>query len=151
REGHVRVNGRAARASHRLQPGDRVRVELPETPLGATVPIAEDLPLVPVYEDEWLLVLDKPAGLVVHPGAGVARGTLVNALLHHRPEIAGVGGERRPGIVHRLDKDTSGLMVVAKTPRSHLAMVEAIRSRAVERVYRALVWGVPGRPEGRIE
>jgi 23S rRNA pseudouridine1911/1915/1917 synthase len=98
-----------------------------------------------------LLVIDKPAGMVVHPGAGVASGTLAHALLHRHPEIAGVGGEDRPGIVHRLDKDTSGLMVVARHPRAYRGLVEAIARRQVRRVYRALAWGAPGADQGRIE
>jgi 23S rRNA pseudouridine1911/1915/1917 synthase len=150
RGGHVRVNGHAARASLRLRAGDRVQVELADAaPPDDLVP--ESRPLAIVFEDEWLLVLDKPAGLVVHPGAGVRTGTLVHALLHHAPEIAGVGGAGRPGIVHRLDKDTSGLMVVAKRSRSYLGLVEAIGARAVHRIYRALVWGVPGRSAGRLD
>jgi 23S rRNA pseudouridine1911/1915/1917 synthase len=104
-----------------------------------------------VFEDEHVLVLDKPAGLVVHPGAGVQSGTLVNALLHHAPGIARVGGEGRPGIVHRLDRDTSGLLVVAKTEDAYQALVEALRERTVTRVYTALVWGDPGPASGTIE
>jgi 23S rRNA pseudouridine1911/1915/1917 synthase len=96
-------------------------------------------------------VIDKPAGLVVHPGAGVRSGTLVHALLHHAPAIAGVGGADRPGIVHRLDKDTSGLLVVAKTTRAHRCLVEAMKARAIERGYTALVWGDPRRDAGRLE
>ncbi len=110
----------------------------------------EAIALAIVFEDPDLLVLDKPAGLVVHPGAGVEHGTLVHALLHHSPAIAGVGGEGRPGIVHRLDKDTSGLMVVAKSARAYRALVEAMRARAVRRVYRALVWGDPRAEGGEI-
>src|SRR5262249_58278826 len=98
-----------------------------------------------------VLVLDKPAGMVVHPGAGVQSGTLVNALLHHAPVIASVGGEGRPGIVHRLDRDTSGLLVVAKTESAYLYLVEALRERHVQRVYQAIVWGDPGPDEGVIE
>ncbi len=145
----MRVNGAVARASHRLRAGDQVRVELPP-PRRATLE-PEPLPLRIVHQDQALLVIEKPAGLVVHPGAGVPRGTLVHALLHHDPAIAGVGGEGRPGIVHRLDKDTSGLMVVARTPRAYRALVEAMRGRAVRRVYRALVWGDPAAAEGVIE
>ena len=111
----------------------------------------EPLPLAVVFEDDWLLVIDKPAGLVVHPGAGVRTGTLAHAVLHRCPAIAGVGGEGRPGIVHRLDKDTSGLIVVAKTDRAYRALVEAMAARAVHRVYRALVWGLPTRGSGRLE
>ena len=96
-------------------------------------------------------MLDKPAGLVVHPGAGVKHGTLVHALLHRYPEIAGVGGATRPGIVHRLDKDTSGLMVVARSDRAHRALVAALHDREVQRTYTALVWGDPRQAAGAIE
>src|SRR4029077_11510563 len=116
RSGHVSVNGLAARASQRVHDGDRVRVEVP-APEPVTL-VAESIPLTILYEDADLVVLDKPAGLVVHPGAGVARGTLVHALLHRYPEIAEVGGATRPGIVHRLDKETSGLLVVARSARA---------------------------------
>lgn len=104
-----------------------------------------------MHEDDDLIVIDKPAGLVVHPGAGVRSGTLVHGLLHHHPGIAPVGGADRPGIVHRLDKDTSGLMLVAKTERAHRALVEAIRERRVRRVYQALVWGDVRGDSGRID
>src|SRR5258706_5537387 len=113
--GHVLVNGRTAKASLRLKPGDEVHITLPEPRVLSLVP--EAIPLQVVYEDADLVVVDKPAGLVVHPGAGVPRGTLVHALLHRYPEVAAVGGAGRPGIVHRLDKDTSGLLLVARSPR----------------------------------
>ena len=148
RDGHVRVNRTSARPSQRLRAGDRVEVVPPPPRVLALEP--EDIALTIVHEDEHLLVIDKPAGLVVHPGAGVHRGTLVHALLHHDPAIAGVGGEGRPGIVHRLDKDTSGLMVVARTPRAYRALIEAMRERRVRRVYRALVWGDPPADSGEI-
>jgi 23S rRNA pseudouridine1911/1915/1917 synthase len=148
RGGRVRVNGAPGRASQRLRAGDRVEVELPAPRESRLLP--EPIALSIVFEDPDLLVLDKPAGLVVHPGAGVERGTLVHALLHHCPSIADVGGAGRPGIVHRLDKDTSGLMVVAKSARAYRALVEAMRAREVRRVYRALVWGSPGADSGEI-
>jgi 23S rRNA pseudouridine1911/1915/1917 synthase len=145
----VRVNGEVARASRRLREGDRVHLELPPaTPSRLT---GEDLPLAVVHQDQHLIVIDKPAGQVVHPGAGVRSGTLVHALLHRYPEIAAVGGPGRPGIVHRLDKDTSGLLVVARTARAYLALVEALRTRAVHRRYDALVWGNPRAESGAIE
>ena len=150
RDGHVSVNGRAGRASQRLRDGDRVRVEIPPAPVDAALE-PEDLPLAIVHEDSHLIVIDKPAGLVVHPGAGVRRGTLVHALLHRWPEIADVGGAGRPGIVHRLDKDTSGLLVVARSARAHRALVEALRARAVKRTYGALVWGEPREDRGVVE
>jgi 23S rRNA pseudouridine1911/1915/1917 synthase len=151
REGRVRVGGEPARAARRLRAGERVTVELP--PPRTTRLEPEDAPLAIVHEDEHLIVLDKPAGLVVHPGAGVAAGTLVHALLHHDPGIADVGGAGRPGIVHRLDKQTSGLMVVARTPAAYRALVEMLRARTVRRRYLALVWGAPpasGSAEGAI-
>jgi len=149
RSGRVWVNGRASHAAQRLRVGDRVRVEIPTPRSGTLEP--EALPLSILYEDDWLLVVDKPAGMVVHPGAGVHAGTLVHALLHHHPAIASVGGEGRPGIVHRLDKDTSGVMVVAKTDRAYRQLVESISARTVERVYRALVWGELAEPRGRVD
>jgi 23S rRNA pseudouridine1911/1915/1917 synthase len=148
KEGRVLVNDARARAAQRLRAGDRVAVDPPPPRLVTLEP--EDIPLSIVFEDEHLLVIDKPAGLVVHPGAGVPRGTLVHALLHRDPAIAGVGGAGRPGIVHRLDRDTSGLMVVARTPRAYRALVEALRARQVRRVYHALVWGDPPADAGEI-
>jgi len=147
--GCVQVNGRAVRASQRLRDGDRVRVEIPE-PEPSTL-AAEPLPLTIVHEDADLVVLEKPAGLVVHPGAGVKHGTLVHALLHRYPDIGAVGGATRPGIVHRLDKDTSGLLVVARSARAYRALVEALRARGVKRTYTALVWGAPRQPGGVLE
>jgi len=148
RDGRVLVNGRAARASLKLRGGDQVRVDLP--PERALALDAEDIPLAIVYEDESILVVNKPAGMVVHPGAGNRRGTLVHALLAHAPGIATVGGAGRPGIVHRLDKDTSGLLVVAKTPATYLRLVEAISRREVNREYLTLVWGEPRDRSSRI-
>jgi len=147
--GRVHVNGQPVRAAQRLREGDRVRIELPDPEPSALTP--EALPLSMVYEDADLAVLDKPAGLVVHPGAGVRSGTLVHALLHRYPEIAAVGGPGRPGIVHRLDKDTSGLLVVARSLRAYRELVEALRARTVRRTYAALVWGEPGASAGVIE
>jgi 23S rRNA pseudouridine1911/1915/1917 synthase len=147
--GRVQVNGRPARAAQRLRDGDRVRVEIPE-PEPSTL-TSEPLPLSIVHEDADLVVLEKPAGLVVHPGAGVKRGTLVHALLHRYPGIGAVGGATRPGIVHRLDKDTSGLLVVARSSRAYRSLVEALRAREVKRTYTALVWGAPREPGGWVE
>jgi 23S rRNA pseudouridine1911/1915/1917 synthase len=146
----IHVNGRPGRSSQRLRAGDLVRVELPAPQTDPGI-VPEARALAIVFEDEHLLVIDKPAGLVVHPGAGVRVGTLVHALVHHHPPIAGVGGAGRPGIVHRLDRGTSGLMVVAKTERAYRALVEAIRARTVARTYRALAWGVPRAASGRLE
>lgn len=147
--GSVHVNGKPARQSLKLKEGDEVRIEVPAR--RPTRLLAEDVPLAIRHEDEHVIVLDKPAGLVVHPGAGVSSGTLVHALLHHAPSIADVGGEGRPGIVHRLDRDTSGLMVVAKSETAYLALVEALRERRVTRIYHAIVWGDPGPNSGLID
>jgi 23S rRNA pseudouridine1911/1915/1917 synthase len=147
--GRMSVNGRPARSSLKLKDGDKVVLEVP--PRRASRLEAEARPLTIVHEDDALLVLDKPAGLVVHPGAGVQTGTLVHALLHHAPAIAEVGGEGRPGIVHRLDKETSGLLVVAKTEDAYQALVEALRARTITRIYQAIVWGDPGPNEGYID
>jgi 23S rRNA pseudouridine1911/1915/1917 synthase len=149
RDGHARVNGRAVAVSHKVRAGDRVSLAIPDRPAPKLDP--EDLPLDLVYEDRDLLVVNKPPGMVVHPGAGVRTGTLAHALLHHDPKIAAVGGAGRPGIVHRLDKDTSGLMVVARSPRAYRALVEALRDRRVRRVYHAIVWGDPRGASGTIE
>jgi len=149
RDGAVTVNGLPVRASLRLRPGDQVRVALPEPRVLVLEP--EERPLTVVHEDADLIVIDKPAGLIVHPGAGVEHGTLVHALLHRYPEIADVGGPGRPGIVHRLDKDTSGLMVVARSARAYRALVEDLRTHTVRRTYGALVWGEPRQAEGVLD
>jgi 23S rRNA pseudouridine1911/1915/1917 synthase len=148
RDGEVTVNGLPVRSSLRLRPGDQVNLRMPAPRTLALAP--EPIPLAIVYEDEHLAVIDKPAGMVVHPGAGVSHGTLVHALLHCYPELADVGGEGRPGIVHRLDKDTSGLLVVARSARAYRELVEALQSHAVRRVYGALVWGEPRDREGAL-
>jgi 23S rRNA pseudouridine1911/1915/1917 synthase len=139
REGFIRVGGRPARANQGVKSGQVVDVEIPE-PAEAT-PLAEALPLTIVYQDADLVVVDKPAGMVVHPAAGHGSGTLVNALLHHVKDLSGVGGERRPGIVHRLDRGTSGLMVIAKNDAAHEALARQFHDRDVEKEYIALVWG----------
>ncbi|HRJ45137.1 MAG TPA: pseudouridine synthase, partial [Caldilineaceae bacterium] len=128
-EGLVLVDGQAAKASLKIEPGQQVAVYIP-APVETTLQ-AEDIPLSIVYEDDDLLVVDKPAGLVVHPAPGHSGGTLVNAILHHCPEIAGVGGEKRPGIVHRLDKETSGLIVVAKNDTAHRFLQRQFAARTV--------------------
>jgi 23S rRNA pseudouridine1911/1915/1917 synthase len=138
----------------KVKPGGTVRVELP--PAVRAVPAPEDIPLAIVHEDRHLIVIDKPAGLVVHPGAGHGTGTLVNALLAHCGDsLSGIGGVKRPGIVHRLDKDTSGLLVVAKTDAAHRALSEQFAAHGADgrmsRRYLALVWGVPKQQRGRID
>jgi 23S rRNA pseudouridine1911/1915/1917 synthase len=137
-----RVSGPAAglRASTVVHTGQIYVVDVP-APIEAT-PEAEPLPLLIIYQDEDVVVLDKPAGMVVHPGAGHSRGTLVNALLHHVRDLSGIGGELRPGIVHRLDRGTSGVMVVAKNDRAHHELSRQFAEREVDKEYIALVWGV---------
>jgi 23S rRNA pseudouridine1911/1915/1917 synthase len=147
--GGVLVDGRVARPSLRLRAGQSIAVRLPAPQ--AAVPIAEDIPIAVVHEDRHLLVVDKPAGLVVHPGAGRATGTLVNALLHRVRDLSGIGGVLRPGIVHRLDRGTSGLLVVAKDDASHLALSRQFSGRTVEKEYLAVVLGVPRAKEGTID
>jgi 23S rRNA pseudouridine1911/1915/1917 synthase len=138
-DGHVQVAGRPAKSNQPVKSGQVVTVEVPEPVAPAAEP--EDLPLQIVYEDSDLVVVDKPAGMVVHPAAGHASGTLVNALLHHVQDLSGIGGEQRPGIVHRLDRGTSGLMVVAKHNASHDELARQFHDREVEKEYFALVWG----------
>ena len=146
--GLVRVAGHEVAPSFAAGEGEMVTLALPDPEPSTILP--EDIPLDIVYEDDHLLVVNKAAGMVVHPGAGVKQGTLVHALLAHAPQIAGVGGAGRPGIVHRLDRNTSGLLVVAKTPTAYLRLVEAISRREVSRLYRTIVWGVPKDAAGRV-
>ena len=139
-DGRVRLARKAAKANLAVRTGDRMVVELP-APVAATVQ-AEELPLEIVYQDADLAVVNKPAGMVVHPAAGHASGTLVHALLHHIGDLSGVGGELRPGIVHRLDRGTSGVMVIAKHDAAHQELARQFQDREVEKEYIALVWGV---------
>ena len=139
KEGSVLVAGRAAKANQPVKPGQEISIDVPE-PIEAA-PAPEDLPLPIVYQDKDLIVVDKPAGMVVHPAAGHESGTMVNALLHHVDDLSGIGGEKRPGIVHRLDKGTSGLMVVAKHDRAHEELARQFAQREVEKEYLALCWG----------
>ena len=148
-EGRALVNDVPKKPGAILRPGDRVVLTRPEAPPAGLEP--QDIPLKVLYRDDDLIVLDKPFGLVVHPGAGVRSGTLVNALLHAFPEVIWVGEGDRPGIVHRLDMETSGVMVVARSPRAYESLKGQFKDRRVKKVYRALVWGrMPG-PEGRID
>ncbi len=136
--------------ARRVAGGERLRVALPRPAAAAAQP--EAMALAIVHEDAHLLVVDKPAGLVVHPAAGNPAGTLVNALLHHcAGQLSGIGGVARPGIVHRIDKDTSGLLVVAKTDRAHVGLARQFAAHRVEREYQAVVCGRPAHPSGRIE
>jgi 23S rRNA pseudouridine1911/1915/1917 synthase len=139
KDGLVQVGGRPAKANQPVKAGQVVSVEVPEAAPAAVA--AEPLPLSIVFEDGDVVVVDKPAGMVVHPAAGHDRGTLVNALLHHLTDLSGIGGEKRPGIVHRLDRGTSGLMVVAKNDAAHDELSRQFHDREVEKEYVALVWG----------
>ncbi|MBX9840390.1 MAG: RluA family pseudouridine synthase [Xanthobacteraceae bacterium] len=153
--GEVAVGGRTVRdPSHKVHADDVIMVNVPEPE--AAEPSGEDIPLKIVFEDEAIIVIDKPAGLVVHPAAGHATGTLVNALIAHCGDsLSGIGGVKRPGIVHRLDKDTTGLMVVAKTDRAHQALAAQFadhgRTGPLKRAYLAFAWGAPPRPKGTVD
>lgn len=152
--GAVLVNGVAAKqARHKIHPGDRVDVTIPEPE--DPEPLGEDIPLEVLYEDDDLIVINKQAGLVVHPGAGNWTGTLVNALIHHCGDsLSGIGGVRRPGIVHRLDRDTTGVMVIAKNDLTHRHLAEQFADHGLtgplERAYKAIVWGKPDGLKGTI-
>ena len=148
--GHVQQRGRTIDdASYRVKPGDVFSITIPA--VTDAVPEPEAIPLTVIYEDSELIVIDKPAGLVVHPAAGNWRGTLVHALLSHCGDsLSGIGGVRRPGIVHRLDKLTSGLLVAAKTDRAHASLAEQFAAHTVQRRYLAFVWGAPNPARGRI-
>jgi 23S rRNA pseudouridine1911/1915/1917 synthase len=150
-EGAVVMNGKPCTdPSKKLKAGAALAVIVPP-PLD-DAPVPENIPLSIVYEDNDLLVIDKPAGLVVHPAPGHRTGTLVNALLHHcGASLSGIGGVRRPGIVHRLDKDTSGLMLVAKNDRAHAGLSAQLADRTLSRIYSALVWGVPSPRKGTVK
>jgi 23S rRNA pseudouridine1911/1915/1917 synthase len=148
-EGRARVNGRAAKPSHRVAAGETVEIEpQPRPPLAAA---PEAIPLAILYEDEDVIVVDKPAGMTVHAGAGQSRGTLVNALLHHFGRLSGAGGALRPGIVHRLDKATSGALVVARHDAAHRRLAEQFQRRTIRKKYVALVHGRVGRDSGAID
>lgn len=148
-DGLVTVDGAQAKASAKVAEGETVEVNVP--PADETAPEAEAIPLSVIYQDSDIIVVDKPAGLTVHPAPGHPRGTLVNALLAAHPEMRDVGDKLRPGIVHRLDKDTSGLIVVAKNERAQAALQAQLREREVKKTYVALVRGVPEPREGMIE
>ncbi len=148
-EGHIRVNGHQVKPTHAPHAGEEVRVHWPEAKPAQAQP--EEIPLEILFEDKSLLVLNKPAGLVVHPAAGHEEHTLVNALLHHcAGELSGIGGVARPGIVHRLDKETSGCLVVAKNDETHVALSAQFAGRTVEKIYHALLCGELPRDHGEI-
>ena len=149
RAGHVRVSSQARKASHELRAGDIIEFEVPEPePAGL---VAQALPLTILFEDADIIVINKQPDLVVHPAAGHAAGTLVNALLHHCHDLAGIGGELRPGIVHRLDKDTSGALVVAKSEQAMSGLVHQFKNGLVQKEYLAIVWGRVEPRTGHIE
>jgi 23S rRNA pseudouridine1911/1915/1917 synthase len=152
-KGRVQLNGEPAKASQKIKPGDRITFDVPKAePLELN---GEPIPLDILHEDDALLVLNKPAGLVVHPAPGHWTGTLVNALLYHFETSGGtastIGGKERPGLVHRLDKETSGVMVIAKTDQTHRSLAAQFKQHTITRVYEALVWGVPKKGHGLIE
>lgn len=147
--GLVTVNGRIARPSHEVRPGDTIEAEVPEPPPLRAAP--EAIPLDICHEDEHILVVNKSAGMVVHPAPGSPSGTLVNALLAHCGDLSGTGGPLRPGVVHRLDRDTSGVIIVAKNDSAHRALASMLERREIKKTYLALVWGQLAEPRGRIE
>jgi 23S rRNA pseudouridine1911/1915/1917 synthase len=149
-DGFVEVDGRLAeKAGQTLESGASVTVRIP--PPAPTELVAQEIPLDILFENDDLVVVNKPAGMVVHPAAGHASGTLVNAMLGYDPDIEGIGGEERPGVVHRLDKETSGLILLAKNERAHRWLQDQFRLRKVEKTYLALVDGKPPTPTGRVE
>jgi 23S rRNA pseudouridine1911/1915/1917 synthase len=148
-EGHIRVNGEIVKPTHHPHTGEKIEIHWPDAKPAKAQP--EKIPLDILFEDKTLLVVNKAAGLVVHPAAGHEEHTLVNALLHHcKGSLSGIGGVARPGIVHRLDKETSGCLVVAKNDETHLALSEQFAAREVHKIYHALVCGEPGRATGEI-
>ena len=152
-DGHITIDGEVVKPSHKVKPGDRIQLVVPRPePLDIQ---PEPIPLHILHEDEALLVLNKPAGLVVHPAPGHWTGTMVNALLHHMQKgeghLSSIGGRERPGLVHRLDKGTTGVLVVAKTDQAHQHLSAQFKSHTISRLYEALVWGSPKANEGRIE
>lgn len=150
-DGAVEVDGSMCRTPNRkVSGGTFLTVSIPAA--APAIPVAEDIPLAVIYEDSDLIVLDKPAGMVVHPAPGNLSGTMVNALLFHCGEtLSGIGGVKRPGIVHRIDKETSGLLVVAKNDFTHQALTEQFSAHSIERKYSAVVWGVPSEKSGTLE
>lgn len=149
-EGQVSAGGRSLNPSLKVAAGQAYSITLP-APVALDA-VAQDIPLSVVHEDEHLIVVDKPAGLVVHPAAGNLDGTLVNALLHHcEGQLSGIGGVARPGIVHRIDKDTSGLLVVAKSDKAHEGLARQFKDHSIDRLYAAIVYGIPTPGSGTVE
>lgn len=147
--GLITVDGTPVKASHKLKGGELIQVDLPEPEPTEALP--EEIPLNIYYEDQDVIVINKPAGMVVHPAAGHTGGTLVNALLHHCDDLAGIGGELRPGIVHRIDKDTSGLLVATKNDQSHQSLAAQFKDHSIQRRYLALIHGCPTADSGKVD
>ncbi len=147
--GEILVNNTIVKTGYKLKENDHIAINIKEKPVSLIQP--ENIPLEIVFEDNYLIVINKSAGMVVHPGAGNKSGTLVNALLFHYKNLSTVSGVTRPGIVHRLDKDTSGLLVVAKDDKTHRKLQEQFLSKEIQRTYQSLVWGVPLKKKGEIE
>ena len=147
--GFATVNGQKQKPALKLKGGEEISIIIP--PPAPAEPQPEEIPIEVLYEDSEVVVVNKGAGMVVHPGAGNPEGTLVNALLAHCKDLSGIGGELRPGIVHRIDKDTSGTLVVAKSDRAHNALADQFKEHTIKRVYLALVYGSPKEDKGRIE
>src|SRR6476646_3247254 len=151
--GRIRINDQVVRPSQKIKPGDKITMDVPKPePLALQ---GEAIPLEVLFEDEHLLVLNKPSGIVVHPAPGNWTGTLVNALLHHFQTSGGtvstIGGKERPGLVHRLDKDTSGVMVIAKTDQAHRSLANQFKRHTITRAYEGLTWGTLRKQAGRID
>lgn len=148
-QGHVTVNGRTVKANYKLSAGEQVEVRVPQ-PESVDI-VAEDIPLEIVYEDADVIVVNKPRGMVVHPAVGHSSGTLVNALMFHCKDLSGINGELRPGIVHRIDKDTSGLLMAAKNDKAHASLSAQLKDHSVSRIYNALVRGNIAHTHGTVE
>ncbi|MBE9912738.1 RluA family pseudouridine synthase [Paenibacillus donghaensis] len=147
--GHVTVNGKAVKANYKLADGDRLEVTVPEPSIVEIVP--ENIPLDVAYEDRDVIVVNKPRGMVVHPAPGHSSGTLVNALMYHCKDLSGINGELRPGIVHRIDKDTSGLLMAAKNDKAHASLAAQLKDHSVTRKYVALVHGNVSHDQGTVD
>ncbi|MFC7681579.1 RluA family pseudouridine synthase [Paenibacillus sp. GCM10028914] len=148
-EGHVKVNGSQIKSNYKLNEGDHISLVIPE--VAAVEIIPEDIPLDIAYEDSDLIVVNKPRGMVVHPAPGHPNGTLVNALMHHCKDLSGINGELRPGIVHRIDKDTSGLIMAAKNDKAHASLAAQLKEHSVNRRYYALVHGNISHDQGTVD
>jgi 23S rRNA pseudouridine1911/1915/1917 synthase len=147
--GHVKVNGKAVKANYKLAAGDQLEVTVPEPSAVEIIP--EDIPLDVAYEDRDVIVVNKPRGMVVHPAPGHSSGTLVNALMYHCKDLSGINGELRPGIVHRIDKDTSGLLMAAKNDKAHASLAAQLKDHSVTRKYVALVQGNVSHDQGTVD